>query len=83
MSAGNFLRDRGSESCTRLCALLCCATGCTCWIATEAFAFFNPGHAATVDSLSKGPMTLIAFGCVALLSRKRKDASSLTAGGAE
>ena len=68
----NFVREHTPESCTRLCALLCCVTGCTCSLGTLAFAFRNPGRAATVASLVGITSALIAAGCVALLSRTRK-----------
>lgn len=67
----NFVRERTPESCTRLCALLCCLTGCAAAVATEWFAFGHPDDAATVAALVGGTSTLIAAGCVALLSRTR------------
>jgi hypothetical protein len=68
----NFVREHTPESCTRLCALLCCVTGCTCSLGTIAFAFRYPERAATVASLVGVTSALIAAGCVALLSRTRK-----------
>ena len=67
----NFLREQQPESCTRLCALLCCLTGCVAAVATLRFAFTNPGAAATVAALVGITSALIAAGCVALLTRKR------------
>jgi hypothetical protein len=67
----NFLREQGQESCTRLCALLCCLTGCGAAVATLRFAFTNPRAAATVAALVGITSALIAAGCVALLTRKR------------
>jgi hypothetical protein len=67
----NFLREQKPESCTRLCALLCCLTGCGSAVATLKFAFTNPLAAATVAALVGITSALIAAGCVALLTRKR------------
>ena len=67
----NFLREQQPESCTRLCALLCCLTGCGAAVATLRFAFTNPRAAATVAALVGITSALIAAGCVALLTRKR------------
>ena len=67
----NFVRERTPESCTRLCALLCCLTGCTAALATVRFAFVNPIRAATVTALVGVTSALIAAGCVALLTRTR------------
>lgn len=67
----NFLRDHTPESCTRLCAVLCCLSGCGCGIATLRFAFRNPAAAATVAALVGVTSALIAAGCVALLTRTR------------
>ena len=67
----NFVREHTPESCTRLCAMLCCLTGCTAALATVRFAFLNPMHAATVTALVGVTSALIAAGCVALLTRTR------------
>ena len=67
----NFLREQKPESCTRLCALLCCLTGCGSAVTTLWFAFTNPGAAATVGALVGITSALIAAGCVALLTRKQ------------
>lgn len=67
----NFVREHTPESCTRLCAVLCCLTGCSAAIATVAFAFVNPLRAATVGALVGVTSALIAAGCVALLTRTR------------
>lgn len=67
----NFVREHTPESCTRLCAVLCCLTGCSAAIATVAFAFLNPLRAATVGALVGVTSALIAAGCVALLTRTR------------
>jgi len=67
----SFVREHTPESCTRLCAVLCCLTGCTAAIATVAFAFVNPLRAATVGALVGVTSALIAAGCVALLTRTR------------
>ena len=67
----NFVREQKPESCTRLCALLCCMTGCGAAVATLRFAFANPLAAATVAALVGITSALIAAGCVALLTRKR------------
>ena len=70
-----FVCEHTPESCTRLCALCCCITGCVCALATAIFAFANPSQAATVAALVGVTSALIAAGCVALLSRTRKDPS--------
>ena len=72
LTFANFIRERTPESCTRLCALLCCITGCLTACATSAFAFANPSSAATVAALVGSTSSLIAAGCVALLTRTRK-----------
>lgn len=69
----NFLRERTPESCTRLCALLCCVTGCGAAAATVAFAYLNPSAPATVGALVGVTSALIAAGCVALLTRVKND----------
>ena len=69
----NFVREQKPESCTRLCALLCCMTGCGAAVATLRFAFTNPLAAATVAALVGITSALIAAGCVALLTRKRNE----------
>lgn len=74
----SFLREHTPESCTRLCAFLCCVTGCGCAVATLSFAFVNPENAATVAALVGITSALIAAGCVALLTRTR---SADSAGG--
>jgi hypothetical protein len=78
----NFVREQKPESCTRLCALLCCLTGCVAAVATLRFAFINPLAAATVAALVGITSALIAAGCVALLTRKRNtDLSNETENG--
>lgn len=77
----NFVRERTPESCTRLCAVLCCLTGCSVAVATECFAFSYPDHAATVGALVGETSALIAAGCVALLTRT-KNAECPADGGA-
>jgi hypothetical protein len=68
-----FVREHTPESCTRLCALLCCLTGYSAAAATLCFAFMNPHAAATVASLVGVTSALIAAGCVALLTRTKHD----------
>jgi hypothetical protein len=68
-TALNFVREHTPESCTRLCAVLCCVTGCGCAIGTLSFAFVNPGAPTTVGALVGETTALIAAGCVALLTR--------------
>ena len=70
----SFVRERTSESCTRLCAVLCCLTGCGAAVATVAFAFVHPLGAATVGALVGVTSALIGAGCVALLTRTRTPA---------
>lgn len=70
----NFVREHTPESCTRLCAVLCCITGCGVAIATERFAFTHPHNAATIAALVGDTSALIAAGCVALLTRSRSSA---------
>ena len=65
----NFVRERTRESCTRLCAVMCCVTGCSAAVATVCFAFRHPVQAATVGALVGITSALIAAGCVALLTR--------------
>jgi hypothetical protein len=67
----NFVRENTGESCTRLCAAVCCFTGCVIAAATMMFAFVNPSAAATVAALVGVTSALIAAGCVALLTRSR------------
>jgi hypothetical protein len=67
----NFVRERTPESCTRLCAVLCCLTGCGVAVSTVCFAFGNPSRPATVGALVGVTSALIAAGCVALLTRTR------------
>jgi hypothetical protein len=74
----SFVRERTPESCTRLCALLCCLTGCSAAIATVVFAFANPLRAATVTALVGVTSALIAAGCVALLTRTRSTDGALS-----
>ena len=66
-----FLREKRPESCTRLCALLCCLNGCITAEATLVFAFLHPGAAPSVVALVGVTSALIAAGCVALLTRTR------------
>ena len=68
----NFVREHTPESCTRLCALLCCVTGCAAALATVRFAFVNPAQATTLTALVGVTSALIGAGCVALLTRSRK-----------
>jgi hypothetical protein len=67
----NFVRERTQESCTRLCAIICCVTGCGCAIGTVVFAFRHPARATTVTALVGITSALIAAGCVALLTRSK------------
>lgn len=71
-TALNFVREGTRESCARLCAVMCFATGCVSWLATEVFAFVYPAQHQMVDALAKGPMTLTAIAGVAIITRKRK-----------
>jgi len=74
----SFVREHTPESCTRLCAVLCCLTGCLAALATVAFAFVNPLRAATVGALVGVTSALIAAGCVALLTRTRSTDGALS-----
>ncbi len=78
----SFVREHTAESCTRLCAILCCLTGCGAAVATLWFAFINPSAAATVAALVGVTSALIAAGCVALLTRTRNPDCALTPAGA-
>jgi hypothetical protein len=71
VTALNFVREHTPESCTRLCALLCCVTGCSSGLYTLAFAARHSDHASTVAALTGNTTALIAAGCVALLTRTR------------
>lgn len=71
-----FVRERTPESSTRLCAVLCCATGCANTLGTLVFAFVNHGQATTVAALMGGTGALIGSGCVALSTRSRKLSTS-------
>jgi hypothetical protein len=70
----NFVREHTPESCTRLCAVLCCLAGCWSAFATQSFAAANPAVPATVAALVGQTSALIAAGCVALLTRTRQGA---------
>ncbi len=70
----DFVQERDlSSSCTRLCAILCCVTGCCCAGGTLWFAFTNPGQPATVAALVGLSTALIGGGCVAIVNRTRID----------
>ena len=82
-----FVREHTHESCTRLCALLCCLTGCTIGLATIDFAHTNPSEPASITALAGLASAFIAGGTVALLARTRKcfatDASVAGSGGGQ
>jgi len=62
----------GSSSMARLCALLCCVTGCTCGALTLSIVWHHPDIAPGVVLALVGVTTaLIASGCVAILLRTR------------
>ena len=71
-TALGFVRENAPESCTRLCAVLCCLTGCTIGVATVEFARANPSQAASITALGVLASGFIAGGTVSLLARKRK-----------
>lgn len=75
----NFLREKTPESSTRLCAVLLCATGCGCAIATLRFSFLHPDQPATIAADVTVVTALIASGCVAIINRTR---NAVDAGGA-
>src|SRR5579859_1470653 len=74
MSLMNFLRERGHESSTRLCAVMCVSTGCVGWLAIIAFGFVHPGHPQTAFALISGVPAMIGGGGVAIICRQRKPA---------
>jgi len=71
-----FVREHTPESSTRLCAIMCCITGCVSALGTVRFAFVNPDQPATVASLVGVTGALIGSGTVALFTRTRKPATS-------
>ena len=78
-----FVRERTLESSTRLCAILCCCTGCMTGFGTLVFALVNPGQPATVASLVGVTGALIGSGAVALCARTRKLSPSSSGGGGQ
>ena len=65
----NFLRVETAESCTRLCAVMCCGTGCFVGLAAAGFAFTHPAQTGAIVALTGIEAGLITSGCVALLTR--------------
>lgn len=65
----NFVRTDTPESCTRLCAVLCCSTGCLVGLAATGFAFVHPAQTGAIVALTGIEAGLITSGCVALLTR--------------
>src|ERR1041385_9524784 len=62
----------GSSSMARLCALLCCVTGCFSGVLTLSIVWHHPDIGAGVVLALVGITTaLIASGCVAILLRTR------------
>jgi hypothetical protein len=72
----NFVRVETGESCTRLCAVMCCGTGCFVGLLTTGFAFAHPRATATIVALTSTEAGLITSGCVALLTRTRPAGNS-------
>jgi hypothetical protein len=70
-TALNFVRTDTPESCTRLCAVLCCSTGCFVGLAATGFAFAHPAQTGAIVALTGIEAGLITSGCVALLTRGR------------
>lgn len=67
----NFVRTNTPESCTRLCAVMCCSTGCLVGLAATGFGFAHPRETGAIVALTGIEAGLIASGCVALLTRNR------------
>lgn len=72
----NFVRVDTAESCTRLCAVMCCATGCFVGLAAAGFAFVHREATAAIVALTGIEGGLIASGCVALCKRTQPASSS-------
>jgi hypothetical protein len=72
----NFVRVETAESCTRLCAVMCCGTGCFVGLLTTGFAFAHPRATATIVALTGTEAGLITSGCVALLTRTRPSSNA-------
>ena len=70
-TALNFVRTNTTESCTRLCAVMCCSTGCAVGLAAIRFSFAPPAESGSLAALTGIEGGLIASGCVALLTRTR------------
>ena len=68
----NFVRERTRESSARLCAVMCCVTGCVGWLAIIAFGFVCPNRPEMALALSRGVPALICGGSVAIICRQRK-----------
>jgi hypothetical protein len=69
-AADFFCEQDGSSSMVRLCAFLCCVTGCTCGVLTVLIAWRNPtAGTGAILALVAVTTALIASGCVALLLR--------------
>jgi hypothetical protein len=67
----NFVRTDTRESCTRLCAIMCCSTGCFVGLGATGFAFAHPGATGAIVALTGIEAGLITSGCTALLARSR------------
>jgi hypothetical protein len=67
----NFVRTDTRESCTPLCAVLCCSTGCLVGLGATGFAFAHPGETGTIVALTGIEAGLITSACAALLTRNR------------
>jgi hypothetical protein len=78
-TALGFVREHTPESSTRLCAVICCVTGCVCALLTELFAFKHADHAGTITALVGVTSALIGAGCVAIINRSQKTAESIAA----
>ena len=78
-----FVREHTPESSTRLCAVMCCGSGCVIALGILVFAFMNPGQPATVASLVGVTGALIGSGAVALCARTRKTSLTSSGGGGQ
>ncbi len=69
----DFVQEQdGGSSMVRLCAWVCCVTGCACGVLTVLIVWRNPTIApGLVFALASVTTTLIGTGCVALLLRTR------------
>lgn len=76
-----FVRERTSESSTRLVMILCAATGCACAIGAVVFAFRNPTQTGTTTALVGVVSALILNGCVAIALRTRSHGEPGDSGG--